>query len=126
MTNYKKKQRRLERHQRNIQKEKEYKESAWKEGKLIEENHNNKPYSRVYTEEIGNRLHSIMIDIKSKLINQEDKSNYAIFRFRSYRKKIQDYILLYCPDLEKTKTYEYLKNLLECYWDYPENLWKIL
>ena len=127
MSNERKKQRRLERHQRNIRKEREYKESAWENGKLIEENHNGKPYSQQYTKDLEVRLYNIMTGIRLKLSEHpDDKSGYAIFRFRAYRKKIQDYILLHNPGEPKTEAYEYLKNLLEYYWDNPEDLWKQL
>lgn len=119
-----KKRRRLERHIRNKTKEIEYKAEAWEKGKLIEENHNNGPYSSGYTLELGTRLYNIMKDIGIKMEEQEDKSEYAIFRFRSYRKKIQDYILHYDPGTPKTEGYEVLKRLIECYWDCPSDLWK--
>ena len=60
-----KKRRRLERHIRNKNKEIEYKAEAWENGKLIEENHNNGPYSSKYTLELGERLFSIMKDIQT-------------------------------------------------------------
>ena len=119
-----KKRRRLERHIRNKTKETEYKAEAWEKGKLIEENHNNGPYSAKYTLELGERLHNIMKDVQEKMKEQEDKETYAIFRFRSYRKKIQDYILHYSPEAQKTEAYESLKRLIECYWDSPKELWK--
>lgn len=119
-----KKRRRLERHIRNKNKEKAYKEEAWENGKLIEENHNNGPYSQKYTLELGDRLYNIMKDVRMKMAEQEDKETYAIFRFRSYRKKIQDYILHYNPDVPKTEAYESLKRLIENYWDCPKDLWK--
>lgn len=119
-----KKRRRLERHIRNKNKEIAYKEEAWKKGKLIEENHNNGPYSPSYSLELGERLCSIMKDIYQKMEEQEDKETYAIFRFRSYRKKIQDYILHYSPESPKNRSYEFLKKLIETYWDCPKELWK--
>ena len=119
-----KKRRRLERHIRNKNKEKVYKEEAWENGKLIEENHNNGPYSPGYTLELGQRLFQIMKDVKEKMAEQEDKETYAIFRFRSYRKKIQDYILHYSPEVPKNEVYESLKRLIETYWDSSSDLWK--
>ena len=122
-----KKRRRLERHIRNKNNEIAYKEEAWEKGKLIEENHNNKPYSAKYTSDLGLRLFNIMKDIatKSKEFEEEDrKKNYVILRFRSYRKKIQDFILHYDPSTPRTEIYEFLKYLLETYWDCPDNLWK--
>ena len=122
-----KKRRRLERHIRNKNNEIAYKEEAWEKGKLIEENHNNGPYSAKYTIELGTRLYNIMKDTAIKtgqFETEEEKSSYAIFRFRSYRKKIQDYILHYDPGTPKTEVYEFLKHLIETYWDCPTNLWK--
>ena len=121
-----KKRRRLERHIRNKTKEIEYKAEAWENGKLIEENHNNQPYSTKYTIELGTRLYNIMKDVNLKMsgFEGEDKKNYAIFRFRSYRKKIQDYILHYDPGTPKGEIYESLKRLIECYWDSSDDLWK--
>ena len=37
------------RYERNVRKEIEHKNQAWAEGKLIEENHNQGPYSAQYT-----------------------------------------------------------------------------
>lgn len=119
-----KKRRRLERHLRNKNNEEIYKSKAWESGKLIEENHNNGPYSGKYTTELGTRLYNIMKEVGVKMKEQEDKETFAIFKFRSYRKKIQDYILHYDPGTPKTEAYEFLKHLIETYWDCPENLWK--
>ena len=47
-----------EKKKKNRVKDKEYKNEAWKKGKLIEENHNNKPYSSPYTLELGTRLYN--------------------------------------------------------------------
>ena len=81
--------------EKNREKDKNNKKSAWEKGKLIEENHNNQPYSSEYTLELGTRLYNILTDIKSKsesYDNPETKNDYVLLRFRMYRKKIQDYI----------------------------------
>ena len=44
-----KKERRRMRYERNVRKEIEHKNQAWNDGKLIEENHNQGPYSQQYT-----------------------------------------------------------------------------
>ena len=54
---------------------------------------------------------------KRKLINDQ-----LIFKFRLYRIKIRDFILHYNPNIPKTQEYNYLKLLIETYWDTPENL----
>ncbi|MBP3732170.1 MAG: hypothetical protein J6I84_02880 [Bacilli bacterium] len=122
-----KKIRREARHQRNIQKELDHKKAAWEAGKLIEENHNNNPYSAEYTSGLERRLIEIIGDIRTKSETYSDvksRSDYVLFRFRAYRKKIQDFILHYNPELSKTEGYEQLKRLLEVYWDNPDDLWK--
>ena len=125
-----KKLRREKRHQRNKKKEEEYKKEAWESGKkLIEENHNNNPYSSNYSEELGRRLYNILQGIYEKSLQfseDKDQKDYILIRFRSYRKKIQDFILHYNPELPKTEEYEFLKNILEIYWDRPGDLGKEL
>lgn len=118
-----------EKKKKNRVKDKEYKNEAWRKGKLIEENHNNKPYSSPYTLELGTRLYNILEDIKRKSEGYEDpeiKNDYVLLRFRMYRKKIQDYILHYNPGEKKTEIYEVLKYFLEVYWDNPENMYQEL
>jgi hypothetical protein len=122
-----KKQRREQRYLRNKKKEEDYKKEAWESGKLIEENHNNKPYSPLYTSELGTRLYNILKDIEFKardFTDVEKRRDYVVYRFRAYRKKIQDYILHYDPGTPKTEAYETLKYMLECYWDCPDKLWE--
>jgi hypothetical protein len=65
-----------------------------------------------------------MKDIKEKSAQFEEgkRNDYVVFRFRAYRKKIQDYILHYDPSTPKTEAYETLKSLLETYWDEPEKM----
>jgi hypothetical protein len=112
--------------EKNREKDKNNKKSAWEKGKLIEENHNNQPYSSEYTLELGTRLYNILTDIKSKsesYDNPETKNDYVLLRFRMYRKKIQDYILHFNPGEPKTEKYEILKYLLEVYWDNPDQMY---
>lgn len=129
MTNSKKKkERRKLRYLRNIRKEVEYKKDAWEKGKLIEENHNNGPYSPEYSIELGNRLYNIMQSFKEQafnskeLLNSVQKNEFLIIKFRMYRIKIRDFILHYNPIIPKSKEYNYLKLLIETYWDNPNEL----
>ena len=122
--------RKNQRHLKNKKQDADYKKEMWIGGKkLIEENHNNKPYSAEYSIELGSRLLSILKDIYLKSLEYEDqklKSDYTLIRFRAYRKKIQDFILHYNPGISKTEDYEILKYLLEVYWDNVKDLWKEL
>lgn len=105
-----KKERRKQRHERNIRKEQEYKKEAWDSGKLIEENHNQGPYSEQYTTDLSKRL--------LQYLGQHDKSDEEFIRgFRMYKGKIQDLILHWNPSVPKDHTYYTLKKLLEVYWD---------
>lgn len=114
-----KKDRRKARYERNVAKEIKHKKEAWNRGKLIEENHNEGPYSSDYTQELGQRLYDIIQDLKTQSAgNNED----FILKYRLYKNKIRDFILYYSPDIPKDKIYEYLKYSLEVYWDNPENL----
>jgi hypothetical protein len=119
-----KKERREKRHQRNIQKEKTHKEEAWKAGKLIEENHNGESYSPQYAFELGERLASRIRDIRKACegLSSSEALELCLLKFRLYRQKIRDYILHFPQDIEKTEDYEYLKDLLETYWDTPSKL----
>lgn len=137
-----KKERRRLRYERNVRKEKEYKAQAWKEGKLIEPNHNNGPYPPDYSIELGKRLYERIQTNKGLVyqspdshlpegfiwenMTEEEKrshvNNMLLYKFRLYRIKIRDFILHYNPDIPKTPEYEYLKLLIETYWDTPEKL----
>lgn len=119
------KQKRRERKERNIQKELTYKKEKWENGKLIEENHNNKYYSEEYSIELGNRLYNIIESIKSscKEIPIESVNEIFIGRFLLYKNKIRDFILFYNPNIKKSNEYNYLKKLLENYWDNKNNLY---
>lgn len=125
MSRESKKIRKQQRYLKNKKKDEEYKKKAWESGKkLIEENHNNKPYSPNYSEELGKRLYNIFKDIYTKSLEfpEKDRNNYVLIRFRAYRKKIQDFILHYNTSLHKTEEYEFLKYLLEVYWDKKDDL----
>ena len=123
-----KKERRRMRYLRNVRKEVEYKKEAWENGKLIEENHNNGPYSPGYSVELGNRLYNIIQSYKeqalnnSELLDDTQRNEFMLRKFRMYRMKIRDFILHYNPDIPKTEAYEYLKFSIETYWDRPDKL----
>ena len=114
-----KKERRKMRHLRNIAKEVAYKKQAWENGKLIEENHNQCPYSPGYTQELAERLYNILKNIVNEEGTTKDK---IIYRFRQYKMKIRDLILHWSPETEKNQIYNYLKGSLEVYWDDLDNL----
>lgn len=107
--------RRRERKIRNREKDRSYKELAWDEGKLISENHNNKTYSPRYSIDLGERLWDLF---KGDWESQDD----LVWTLRKYKEKIQSWLILYSPDIEKGDIWEYFKNLLDCYWDEPDNL----
>lgn len=118
-----KKERRRMRYERNVRKEIEYKKQAWESGKLIEENHNNGPYSAAYSIELGDRLFNIIQRYRSECLAPDGGGNEKfVYRFRLYRMKIRDFILHYSPDIPKTPAYNYLKAAIETYWDCPEKL----
>lgn len=123
----KKKERRKLRYLRNIRKEVEYKKDAWEKGKLIEENHNNGPYSPEYSVELGNRLYNIIQSFKEQAfsnssLNSVQKNEFLLIKFRMYRIKIRDFILHYNSIIPKSEEYNYLKSLIEIYWDKPSEL----
>lgn len=107
--------RRRERKIRNREKDRSYKKLAWDEGKLISENHNNKTYSPRYSIDLGERLWDLF---KGDWESQDD----LVWTLRKYKEKIQSWLILYSPDIEKGDTWGYFKNLLDCYWDEPDNL----
>lgn len=120
----KKKERRRERYERNVAKEIDYKKRAWEEGKLIEENHNNKSYSAEYSKEISRRL--VLRLEKAKEESCGDNELFLL-KYRLYKNKIRDFILLCTPETctpedEIYYNYNILKGSLEVYWDEPEKL----
>ena len=125
-----KKERRRMRYERNVRKEIEHKNQAWAEGKLIEENHNQGPYSAQYTIALSERLVQYVNQERDKALNMEpgsfidkrtqeplSKDEVYVRGFRKYKMKIQDLILYWNPEVPRNRDYEYLKNLLEAYWD---------
>lgn len=128
-----KKERRRMRYLRNVRKEVEYKKEAWENGKLIEENHNQGPYSANYSIELGDRLMKIIQGYKEMCLKPNLETGEGpggnelmIKKFRMYRMKIRDFIIHYNPGIPKTEAYEYLKNGIETYWDNPERLIDVL
>lgn len=121
-----KKERRHQRYLRNVRKEVEHKKEAWEAGKLIEENHNNGPYSAGYSIELGDRLYNIIQSYKEQAYQNPEcptgDNDFMLKKFRMYRMKIRDFILHYNPDIPKTDAYEYLKMAIETYWDKPDKL----
>ena len=106
------KERRQARHERNKEKDKTHKEEAWEEGKLIEENHNDGPYSVSYTMALTTRL-------IQRLLEEKEKGNAYHFRMEVQRlkKRMIDLILHYNPGVPKGPDYQYINKLLEVYWD---------
>ena len=104
-----------ERKRQNRAKDEAYKEEAWESGKLIEENHNQRYYSPEYTRALAKRLvYYITQDRESS-----NTSNEFLSRFQSRKKKIIDLIILWNPEVsrEELPEHNYLKSLLETYWD---------
>jgi hypothetical protein len=84
------------------------------ERKFIEENHNGGPYSKEQCIDFCERLVSI-------LTSSWDKGNDQFIKdFWKWKKKIQDLILHWNPELSITEYpgYGFLKFALESYWDY--------
>lgn len=106
-----KKERRKARHDRNVKAEQEHKTQAWERGKLIEENHNQGPYSENYTKALAERL------VEYVTAEQEKSPEQFVVGFRKYKMKIQDLILHWNPLVQKGPEYQWLKRLLEVYWD---------
>lgn len=128
-----KKERRLKRHLRNKYKDEAHKEEAWKNGKLIEENHNGGYYSPEYSLELCDRLYQRLYNAQQLARTMPENSQYLvksggsrngvfIYYFRRYRMKVRDLILHWPPTTEKTEGYNWLKGLIETYWDMPEEL----
>ena len=119
-----KRERRKQRHERNIRREVEHKREAWENGKLIEENHNNGPYSEGYAKELGKRLCDILDNNKLMCLEDGGEELFVI-KYRLLRIKIRDYILHYPPGLSKDCYYTRLKRSIETYWDEPEKLFDL-
>ena len=108
-----KKIRRRQRYERNVKKEIDHKNTAWAEGKLLEENHNGGPYSENYTKALTDRL----VLYISQGWDGKDYEKY-LKNFRKYKQKVITLILHWNPNVSKNYPgYEDLKNLMEIYWD---------
>lgn len=108
-----KKIRRRKRYERNVNKEIVHKNTAWAEGKLLEENHNGGPYSENYTKALTDRL---MLYI-SQGWDGNDYEKY-LKNFRKYKQKVITLLLHWSPEVPKSYPgYAELKNLMEVYWD---------
>lgn len=118
------------RYERNVKKEIDHKNQAWQEGKLIEENHNQDPYSPEYTLALSERLVQYVnqertkaetmipgsiLDKKTELPLSSDE--VFVRGFRKYKMKIQDLILYWNPRVPRNNDYYYLKTLIDTYWD---------
>lgn len=125
-----KKERRRMRYEKHVRAEIEHKKQAWEEGKLIEENHNQGPYSPEYTIALSERLVQYVNQERDKALNMEpgsildkrtqeplSKDEVYVRGFRKYKMKIQDLILYWNPTVQRNNDYYYLKTLLDTYWD---------
>jgi hypothetical protein len=112
-----KKARRQARYERNVNKEITHKKEAWESGKLIEENHNRKSYSMEYTIALADRLKQYLMQEYERSIATDSPETEFIRGFRKYRMKIRDLILLWNPDVPEQDNYDFLKGLIETYWD---------
>jgi hypothetical protein len=117
MGNNNKKIRRQLRHERNIKKDQDYKKEAWESGKLIEENHNSGPYTSDYTIELSERLVQYILQERNKAMKDSEPERKFVESFRKYKKKIQTLILHWSPIVPENQEYNFLKELLEIYWD---------
>ena len=121
-----KKERRKLRKERNIAKEVKHKQEAWDSGKLIEENHNQGPYSEQYTKDLAERLWSRVIEA----LETQDTEKF-ITTYQGIKAKIRDLIIYWNPEVpENTRVYQVLKLSLELYWDkdpeIKEKLWQLV
>lgn len=116
MTN--KKERRLQRHLKNKEKDQTSKEAAWNSGKLIKPNHNHKPYSILYSDQLGERLITRLRNFKQASSDNEE----YLMKFRTLRIKCIEYILHYDFNFPKSNDFKKIKLLLDTYWDEPDNL----
>lgn len=113
----KKKERQRLRYEKNVQKETEHKKYAWDNGKLIEENHNQGPYSENYTIALSQRLVQYISQERERSLQTETPAQEYVRGFRKYKIKIQDLILHWNPLIPRGIEYNFLKTLLEVYWD---------
>jgi hypothetical protein len=113
----KKKERQRLRYEKNVQKEIVHKKHAWDNGKLIEENHNQGPYSENYTIALSQRLVQYISQERKRALQTETPAQEYVRGFRKYKIKIQDLILHWNPLIPRGIEYNFLKTLLEVYWD---------
>jgi hypothetical protein len=134
-----KKQRRLERHQKNIQKGETQKQESWESGRLIKPQMStyNSQWPEETCREFGERLVSRIKEYKQRVASGEfddfelpstpgvkyTRPELFVLKFRLYKRKAIDYILHYNQNIPKTPDYYYIKQALEIYWDTPEELY---
>ena len=127
-----KKERRRMRYEKHVRAEIEHKKQAWEDGKLIEENHNDGPYSEEYTLAVSERLYKYVGQERDRAdavergeleyISKRTGLPYTpqevyVWGFRKYKMKVQDMILHWNPGVPKNHYYDFLKLTLEVYWD---------
>lgn len=117
MSTRRKKERRKLRYQRNVKKEFDYKNSAWQSGKLIEENHNGKYYSPEYSKALCYRLYKYIGEVMNQSMTAEDPGRYILKGIWRYKTWIINLILKWSDSEPTNEYYDYLKRVLETYWD---------
>lgn len=118
-----KKERRQLRYERNVRREQEHKKAAWEAGKLIEENHNQGPYSVQYCIELADRL----VQRVSGFTKAPDMDpERFLVKYRLYKNKIRDLVLYWNPECPESWEYHFLKESLEFYWDTPNQLYSVV
>ena len=113
MSSDKKKERRKQRHDKHVKEELTYKQEAWEAGKLIMENHNQNQFSPTFTSKLTDRLYSYILGERNSCKSAED----FVVGFRKYKAAIQELLIYWNPTCNKGSEYNYLKRLLEVYWD---------
>jgi len=122
-----KKARRKARYEKHIAAEKEHKEKAWNDGKIILEHHTETgTFSEDFSDKLVCRLFDYLQDERKQAKDQED----WLMRFRKWKQKIIVALVRYSGDIENPK-WQYLKKLMETYYDEvlenenPSALWLI-
>lgn len=113
MSSARRKERRKQRYERNVAKEKAHKEEAWEQGKLILENHNRQEFSIEFSQALVNRLYEYL---NQEFTNSLDQVDF-VRRFRKYKDKIVEAMMLYNPTAPRDKEYYFLRDIMSCYWD---------
>ena len=111
-------ERRKQRKKVNRENDQVYKREAWLGGKLIEENHNQNPYSEEYSRDLAERLANILRLGRRDSLEKKDSYRYFYNLFLSHKNRIRDLILNWSG--EKNENYSFLKKMLENYWDKGE------